>query len=62
MHASPAVLQAAQHAGMAAADTAGDLLFPDAMACSFDGSGDQLAVMYSDRSLFVWDVHNLAKV
>eukprot|EP00873_Tetraselmis_striata_P000650 jgi/Tetstr1/420914/TSEL_011976.t1 len=37
-------------------------LFPDAVAASFDGSGDRIAVVYADHSLFVWDVRNLSKV
>lgn len=37
-------------------------LFPDAVACSFDSSGERLAVCYSDRSIIVWDVRNPSKV
>jgi len=37
-------------------------LFPDTVALSFDGSGDRLAVVYSDHSIFVWDIRNLSKV
>jgi len=37
-------------------------LFPDAVALSFDGTGDRLAVVYADHSLFVWDIHDLSKV
>ena len=36
--------------------------FPDAVACSFDPCGEQLAVMYADRSLVLWDVRSPAKV
>ena len=36
--------------------------FPAAVGCCFDCSGEQLAVSYADRSLLIWDVHNLAKV
>ena len=36
--------------------------FPDALACSFDPCGEQLAVMYADRSLVLWDVRSPAKV
>lgn len=36
-------------------------LFPDAVACSFDSSGERLTVGYSDRNIAVWDVRNTAK-
>eukprot|EP00798_Chlamydomonas_sp_ICE-L_P028654 gene28654-31825_t len=42
-------------------DLAGDV-FPDAISVSFDESGGQLAVMYSDRSLFLWNVSNLDNI
>ncbi|GLC59459.1 hypothetical protein PLESTB_001489800 [Pleodorina starrii] len=37
-------------------------LFPDAVGCAFDSSGERLTVVYADRSLMVWDVRNPAKV
>lgn len=37
-------------------------LFPDALTASFDCAGEQLSVVYSDRSLIIWDIRNLNKV
>jgi hypothetical protein len=35
---------------------------PDAVRATFDASGQQLSVAYGDRSLVIWDVHDLQKV
>ncbi|EFJ35066.1 hypothetical protein SELMODRAFT_404876 [Selaginella moellendorffii] len=35
--------------------------FPDAVACSFIASGDRIAVVYGDHSLYVWDVRDFSK-
>ncbi|PNH12931.1 Mitogen-activated protein kinase-binding protein 1 [Tetrabaena socialis] len=35
--------------------------FPDALRCGFDSSGERLTVVYSDRSLLVWDVRDPGK-
>ena len=47
---------------VAAAAAGGSSAFPDAVACSFDPPGEKLAVMYSDRSLVLWDVRSPSKV
>jgi hypothetical protein len=41
---------------------AGQDIFPDAIACSFDASGKCLVVAYSDRSLHIWDVSDMSQV
>ena len=48
--------------GVPRSDGAAAAGFPDAVACSFDPCGEQLAVMYADRSLVLWDVRSPAKV
>ncbi|MEW5312375.1 MAG: hypothetical protein WDW38_004014 [Sanguina aurantia] len=40
--------------GVTSLTTCADL-FPDALACSFGCTGKQLSVVYSDRSLVMWD-------
>lgn len=47
--------------GALAAAQAGDI-FPDALQAAFDGSGEQLAVLYSGGAMIVYDVRNLSKV
>lgn len=48
-------------AGPATSASAG-ALFPDAVSLSFDATGERLTVLYSDRSVVVWDVRNPGKV
>ncbi|KAG2501853.1 hypothetical protein HYH03_000351 [Edaphochlamys debaryana] len=45
----------------AGAEASAGALFPDAVGCSFDSAGERLTVVYSDRSIVVWDVRNPAK-
>lgn len=47
--------------GVTSLTTCADL-FPDALACSFGCTGKQLSVVYSDRSLVMWDVRSSSKV
>ncbi|GLI61045.1 hypothetical protein VaNZ11_003198, partial [Volvox africanus] len=42
--------------------TSNGALFPDAVGCAFDSTGERLTVAYADRSLMVWDVRNPARV
>ncbi|GIL94985.1 hypothetical protein Vretimale_1100 [Volvox reticuliferus] len=42
--------------------TSNGALFPDAVGCAFDSTGERLTVVYADRSLMVWDVRNPARV
>jgi len=36
----------------------GDEVFPDAVCVSLSADGNRLTVIYSDRSMFVWDIRN----
>lgn len=42
--------------------TSAGALFPDAVGCAFNSTGDHLTVVYADRSLMIWDVRNPARV
>ncbi|KAG2448626.1 hypothetical protein HYH02_006514 [Chlamydomonas schloesseri] len=60
--AGTAAAAAAGGAAGAATSASAGALFPDAVALSFDATGERLTVLYSDRSVVVWDVRNPAKV
>lgn len=36
--------------------------YPDAVACSFDGCGERLVVVYDDRQVLFWNVKDFSRV
>jgi WD40 repeat protein len=36
--------------------------YPDAVAMVYDGKSQRVTVVYSDRSLYVWDIRDLQKI
>lgn len=36
--------------------------YPDAVAVSYDNTNGKVAAVYSDRSLFMWDIRDMSKI
>lgn len=36
--------------------------YPDAIAVAYDDTSNKVTAVYSDRSLFLWDIHDLKKI
>ncbi|KAI9282726.1 WD40-repeat-containing domain protein [Sporodiniella umbellata] len=37
-------------------------MFPDAVAIVYDSEAQRVTIVYSDRSLYIWDIHDLQKI
>ncbi|KAI7882991.1 WD40 repeat-like protein [Lichtheimia hyalospora FSU 10163] len=43
-------------------DTENAPSYPDAIAVAYDNTSNKVTAVYSDRSLFLWDIHDLKKI
>lgn len=43
-------------------DTENAPYYPDAIAVAYDDNSNKVTAVYSDRSLFLWDIHDLKKI
>lgn len=37
-------------------------VYPDAVAIVYDSAAQRVTTVYSDRSLYIWDIHDLQKI
>ncbi|KAG1047122.1 hypothetical protein G6F43_010415 [Rhizopus delemar] len=37
-------------------------VYPDSLAIVYDDTAQRVTIVYSDRSLYIWDIHNLKKI